>query len=101
MDCTHYVSDRNFLSTCGYANAFTALDKDKMTVEDTDGLLDLIELRDLHDGPLGFYRHIVDIFEKERAYSYAVDFAKIAVQFVALAKSEEASLPVSFLEGPS
>jgi hypothetical protein len=54
-----------------------------MTVEDTDGLLDLIALRDLHSGPLGYYRHIADLFEKDRAYSYAVDFAKIAVRFEA------------------
>ncbi|KAH0562114.1 hypothetical protein GP486_003190 [Trichoglossum hirsutum] len=63
--------------------------RDKMTVEDTDGLLDLISLRDLHGGPLGFYRHITDLFEKGRVYSYAVDFAKIAMQFAALARSDE------------
>ena len=62
-----------------------------MSVEDTDGLLDLISLGDLHGGPLRFYRHIADLFEKEREYSYAVDFAKIAVQFSALPGSDEAS----------
>jgi hypothetical protein len=70
-----------------------------MTVEDTDGLLDLISLRDLHGGPLGFHRHIVDLFEKERVYSYAVDFAKIAMQFTALARPDEVSPPNSFRNG--
>ncbi|KAH0544074.1 hypothetical protein FGG08_001692 [Glutinoglossum americanum] len=66
-----------------------SLDKDKMTDEDTDGLLDLVGLRDLHDGPLGFYRHIVGLFEGERTYSYAVDFAKVAIQFAVLARADE------------
>jgi hypothetical protein len=68
-----------------------------MTVEDTDGLLDLIAIRDLHGGPLGYYRHIVDLFERDRAYSYAVDFAKIAVRFEA--GSGEVSSPSWCLKG--
>jgi hypothetical protein len=96
MDYTPHVSNWAFHSAYKYADTLSALDKDKMTDEDTDGLLDLIGLRDLHDGPLGFYRHIVDLFEKERVYSYVVDFAKIAIQFAILAKPDEVSLPISF-----
>ena len=91
MACILLVCISKLVITWHILTRSQALDKDKFTVEHTDGLLDLVEIRDLHGGPLGFYRHIIDLFEKERAYSYAADFAKIAVQFAKLAKSNEAS----------
>lgn len=48
----------------------------------SSGLLDDTEWRLFYVGMPQYYAHIVSLFEKQRAYSYVVDFARLALQFI-------------------
>ncbi|KAM5373390.1 hypothetical protein ACJZ2D_006985 [Fusarium nematophilum] len=48
----------------------------------SSGLLDDTEWNLLNHGPAKYYSHIVALFEKQRAYSYVVEFARLAMQFL-------------------
>ncbi|KAF5008223.1 hypothetical protein FDECE_5498 [Fusarium decemcellulare] len=48
----------------------------------SSGLLDDTEWNLLNRGPAKYYSHIVALFEKQRAYSYVVEFARLAIQFL-------------------
>ncbi|KAH7223220.1 nucleoporin Nup120/160-domain-containing protein [Fusarium oxysporum] len=48
----------------------------------SSGLLDDTEWNLLYQGLAKYYSHIVALFEKQKAYSYVVDFARLAMQFL-------------------
>ncbi|RSL92331.1 hypothetical protein CDV31_015215 [Fusarium ambrosium] len=48
----------------------------------SSGLLDDTEWNLLNHGPAKYYSHIVALFEKQKAYSYVVEFARLAIQFL-------------------
>lgn len=48
----------------------------------SSGLLDDTEWNLLNAGLAKYYSHIVALYEKSRAYSYVVDFARLAIQFL-------------------
>ena len=48
----------------------------------SSGLLDDTEWKLLNAGIAKYYSHVVALYEKYRAYSYVVDFARLAVQFL-------------------
>lgn len=48
----------------------------------SSGLLDDTEWNLLNHGPAKYYSHIVALFEKQKAYSYVVEFARLAMQFL-------------------
>lgn len=62
----------------------------------SSGLLDDTEWNLLNSGLAQYYSHIVALFEKQRAYSYVVEFARLSVQFTG-AKAENASIKIDML----
>lgn len=48
----------------------------------SSGLLDDTEWNLLNHGPAKYYSHIVALFEKQKAYSYVIEFARLAMQFL-------------------
>ncbi|KAL5888632.1 hypothetical protein ACKVWC_003889 [Pyricularia oryzae] len=52
------------------------------------GLLDHTERKQLNHGMPEYYAHIVSLYERHKAYSYVVDFARLSLQF---AKSQDQS----------
>jgi nuclear pore complex protein Nup160 len=48
----------------------------------SSGLLDDTEWNLLNHGLAKYYSHIVALFEKQKAYSYVVEFARLAMQFL-------------------
>ncbi|KAG5993137.1 hypothetical protein E4U43_003583 [Claviceps pusilla] len=55
------------------------------------GLLGDTEWNLLNSGQAMYYSHIVALYESQKAYSYVVDFARLAIQFFGIAKEEENS----------
>jgi nuclear pore complex protein Nup160 len=53
------------------------------------GLLNETEWHLLNNGPGKYYSHIVALYEQQRAYSYVVDFARLAVQFLGKASDND------------
>ncbi|KAI5466737.1 nucleoporin Nup120/160-domain-containing protein [Mariannaea sp. PMI_226] len=49
----------------------------------SSGLLDDTEWNLLNSGLPKYYSHIVALYEKQKAYSYVVEFARLAIQFLA------------------
>lgn len=62
----------------------------------SSGLLDDTEWNLLNSGMAQYYSHIVALFEKQRAYSYVVEFARLSVQFIGT-KPENASIKTDML----
>ncbi|KAK5987374.1 Nuclear pore protein [Cladobotryum mycophilum] len=62
----------------------------------SSGLLDDTEWNLLNSGQASYYSHIVALYEKQRAYSYVVDFARLAVQFIST-KPEHADIKTDML----
>lgn len=56
----------------------------------SSGLLDETEVHLLNSGLAKYYSHIVALYERHRAYSYVVEFARLAVPF--LGPSSDSSL---------
>ncbi|KAM4059571.1 nucleoporin domain-containing protein [Hirsutella rhossiliensis] len=52
------------------------------------GLLDDTEWNLLNSGQARYYSHIAALYEEHRAYSYVLCFARLAVQFLGLAKGD-------------
>ncbi|ESU06439.1 hypothetical protein FGSG_01156 [Fusarium graminearum PH-1] len=48
----------------------------------SSGLLDDTEWNLLNHGPAKYYSHVVALFEKQKAYSYVIEFARLAMQFL-------------------
>ena len=53
-----------------------------VTLETTDHLLDLEETQLFHHGQAKYFKHIADLYRKHRDYTFAADFAAIALQYV-------------------
>lgn len=47
----------------------------------TGGLLDDTEKKLLNDGLAKYYSHIVSLYDRHRAFSYVIDFARLSLQF--------------------
>lgn len=62
----------------------------------SSGLLDDTEWNLLNSGMAQYYSHIVALFEKQRAYSYVVEFARLSMQFIG-SKPENASIKTDML----
>ncbi|KAI0478698.1 nucleoporin Nup120/160-domain-containing protein [Xylariaceae sp. FL0804] len=85
-----YVQGRVCLALKDFTTAATHFKKASygMSTSRTDpdrhssGLLDDTEWNLLYAGLPRYYAHIVALFEKQKAYSYVVDFARLALQFV-------------------
>ncbi|KAH9891537.1 nucleoporin Nup120/160-domain-containing protein [Xylariomycetidae sp. FL2044] len=52
------------------------------TERHSSGLLDDTEWKSLYAGLPHYYTHIVDLFERQKAYSFVAEFARLALQFV-------------------
>lgn len=50
----------------------------------SSGLIDETEWNLLHNGLAKYYSHIVALFEQHKAYSYVIEFARLAIQFLSL-----------------
>ncbi|KAH7031190.1 nucleoporin Nup120/160-domain-containing protein [Microdochium trichocladiopsis] len=87
-----YVQGRVYLATRDFAAAadnfkkaafcLSAPWKKKGRETHSGGLLDSIEWDQLHAGLPRYYGHIVALFEKQKAYSYVIEFARLALQFI-------------------
>ncbi|TGJ88161.1 hypothetical protein E0Z10_g536 [Xylaria hypoxylon] len=62
------------------------------------GLLDDDEWNLLFNGMARYYAHIVALYEKHKAYSYVVDFARLALQFINT-KTKDADLLRTEIQG--
>lgn len=60
------------------------------------GLLGETEWNLLNSGQAMYYSHIVALYESQKAYSYVVDFARLAMQFLGIVK-DSASIKVEML----
>lgn len=55
----------------------------------TGGLLDETEKKLINSGPANYYAHIVSLYDRHRAFSYVIDFARLSLQF---AHAEDAQI---------
>lgn len=53
------------------------------------GLLDDTEWNLLNNGPAKYYAHITALYEEQRAYSYVMEHARLAIQFAGLSKGTD------------
>lgn len=53
----------------------------KHTERHTGGLLDETEKNLLNSGLANYYSHIVSLFDRHKAFSYVIDFARLSLQF--------------------
>ncbi|CAJ2513328.1 Uu.00g014470.m01.CDS01 [Anthostomella pinea] len=85
-----YVQGRVYLALKDYTTAETYFRKAAygMSLSQAEpsrhssGLLDEIEWKRLYAGMPQYYAHIVALYERQKAYSYVVEFARLALQFV-------------------
>ncbi|KAI1826487.1 nucleoporin Nup120/160-domain-containing protein [Xylaria intraflava] len=85
-----YIQGRVFLALRDYSSAAMHFKKAAygMSTPQADpgrhssGLLDDDEWNLLFNGMPRYYAHIVALYEKQKAYSYVVDFARLALQFI-------------------
>ncbi|KXJ92469.1 nucleoporin Nup120/160-domain-containing protein [Microdochium bolleyi] len=87
-----YVQGRVSLTTRDFAAAadnfkkaafcLSAPWKKKGRETHSGGLLDSVEWEQLHAGLPRYYGHIVALFEKQKAYSFVIEFARLALQFI-------------------
>ncbi|KAK4192675.1 putative nuclear pore complex protein Nup160 [Podospora australis] len=61
------------------------------------GLLDDTEWNLLNSGLPNYYNHIVNLFDKQMAYSYVMEFARLALQFVQTGAPDSASVKTEIL----
>ncbi|KAI0437823.1 nucleoporin Nup120/160-domain-containing protein [Xylaria telfairii] len=85
-----YIQGRVSLALCDYSTAAMHFKKAAYGMsmpqaepeKHSSGLLDDDEWNSLfHDMPR-YYAHLVSLYEKHKAYSYVVDFARLALQFI-------------------
>lgn len=57
----------------------------------SSGLLDDTEWNLLNAGQAKYYSHIVALYEKQRAYSYVIEFARLAIQFLRPASDDHSA----------
>lgn len=61
----------------------------------TGGLLDDYEKKLLNSGLANYYSHIVSLYDKHRAFSYVIEFARLALQFTRGAESRALRVEMS------
>jgi nuclear pore complex protein Nup160 len=61
------------------------------------GLLDDMEWKLLNSGLPKYYSHIVNLFDKQKAYSFVIDFARLALQFTDKNDPESAAIDAEIL----
>ncbi|KUI65861.1 hypothetical protein VM1G_01322 [Cytospora mali] len=84
-----YIQGRVFLSLKDYTSAALCFKKAavgmsapmKFTDLRTGGLLDDTEKTLLNDGLANYYSHIVSLYDRCKAFSYVIDFARLSLQF--------------------
>ncbi|KAK7744871.1 hypothetical protein SLS53_003104 [Cytospora paraplurivora] len=93
-----YIQGRVFLSLKDYTSAALCFKKaavgmsaqTKFTDLRTGGLLDETEKNLLNSGLANYHSHIVSLYDRYKAYSYVIDFARLSLQF-ALAPDAKAT----------
>ncbi|PHH90928.1 hypothetical protein CDD83_2227 [Cordyceps sp. RAO-2017] len=61
------------------------------------GLLDDTEWNLLNSGQAKYYSHIVALFEEQRAYSYVLEFSRLAIQFAGFGRGGDGSTKADML----
>jgi nuclear pore complex protein Nup160 len=94
---TAYIQGRVHLALKDFRNAATYFKKAAygMSIPQvtegkyhSGGLLNDTDTQLFHQGQLRYYSHIVALYEKHKAYSYVVDFARLSMQFANTTSSE-------------
>ncbi|KAI8956351.1 nucleoporin Nup120/160-domain-containing protein [Xylaria longipes] len=101
-----YIQGRVSLALRDYSSAAMHFKKAAygMSVPQADpgrhssGLLDDDEWNSLFNGMPRYYAHLLALFEKHKAYSYVVDFARLALQFITK-KTRDADLLRTEVQG--
>ncbi|KAI1423056.1 nucleoporin Nup120/160-domain-containing protein [Xylaria sp. FL1777] len=101
-----YIQGRVSLALRDYSTAATHFKKAAygMSIPQADpgrhssGLLDDDEWNLLFSGMPRYYTHIVALYERHKAYSYVVDFARLALQFIN-GKTKDADLLRTEIQG--
>lgn len=94
-----YVQGRIFLALKDYDTAAVYFGKASIglsiSTKNVDrhsaGLLDDTEWNLLNSGLASYYAHVVSIYDRQKAYSYVVEFARLALQFVQTASPDTIS----------
>src|SRR6266699_2181040 len=55
------------------------------------GLIDDAEWNLFYNGLANYYSHIVSLFDRQKAYSFVIDFARLALQFVHGSEGDEST----------
>jgi nuclear pore complex protein Nup160 len=84
-----YVQGRVFLALKDFETASSYFKKASIglgmlsqeTGRHSAGLLDDTEWNLLHTGLLSYYTHIVNLFDRHKAYSFVIEFARLGLQF--------------------
>lgn len=66
--------------------------KKELSVNETDDLLTVSDSPYFHSGLPMYYLHVVKLFEKAKAYSFAMEFAKLGLQFTSM-RNDEVNFP--------
>ncbi|EGS23308.1 uncharacterized protein CTHT_0009760 [Thermochaetoides thermophila DSM 1495] len=61
------------------------------------GLLDDTEWNLLNSGLPNYYAHIVNLYDKQKAYSYVMEFSRLALQFAQTSNQDSASIKTEML----
>ncbi|KAI0025326.1 nucleoporin Nup120/160-domain-containing protein [Xylariomycetidae sp. FL0641] len=79
-----YLALRDFTTASAFFEkaAYGMSSKRKNPDKHSSGLLDETEWNLLYQGLPRYYAHIVSLYEKPRAYSFVVHFARLAVRFI-------------------
>ncbi|KAK3937097.1 nucleoporin Nup120/160-domain-containing protein [Diplogelasinospora grovesii] len=93
-----YVQGRVFLALRDYATASFYFKRAaiglsismKHVERHSSGLLDDTEWNLLNSGLPNYYSHIVNLFDRQKAYSYVMEFSRLALQFVNVHNQDEA-----------
>ncbi|KAK1757629.1 nucleoporin Nup120/160-domain-containing protein [Echria macrotheca] len=91
-----YIQGRVFLALKDYDTAALYFRKSaiglsmsmKHVERHSAGLLDDTEWNLLNSGLANYYAHIVNIYDRQKAYSYVMDFARLSLQFIHAGSAE-------------
>ena len=94
-----YIQGRVFLALKGYDMASFYFKKAsiglsisiKQGERHSAGLLDDTEWNLLNSGLANYYAHIVNLYDRQRAYSYVIEFAQLSLQFTQVSNPEMAA----------
>ena len=100
-----YVQGRVFLALRDYDTASWYFKKAaiglSISIEHLDrhsaGLLDDTEWNLLNSGLPNYYAHIVNLYDRQKAYSYVMEFSRLALQFVHAGKGDAAGIKTEML----